>query len=423
MNRAIDVFLSRKSQDEKLAKKLFDFLTAKNLVVFDSGQTLHEFKNTDYSKAIDEALLVSKNLIVIGSSIDHFTSPWVEAEWRFFLNRKRSGKVKGNLFSVINDGLSTDDLPPSLQYYEIIEFKEENFEKIYSYIVIDTITKESAIPTQGSFDKASSHHVSDPLKRQETSTVIKSNEESILRKNSSLEDLLRGIRHYDKKEIEEAVIWLKKAAEFNIAEAQYYLGMSYKIGLKRRPAPEEHVYPYINIQKRDELSIAKNWFILASDQGHREAQFELGFLYERESKYGQALNMYAKAAGKEHPDAQYRLAYFYDNGLGTVKEIKTALKWYIQAAKNGNRDAQFTIGLYFKRGIGIDKNSHAAASYFLKAAEQGHPEAYFYIGSCYDYGDGIEQDKAEAAKWYRKAAAKGDSIAKLHLDYITKSSS
>ncbi len=90
--KTIDVFISRKTADAKFAKEIYDYLTGQALVVFVSDQTLKEIGNADYIKTIDEALATTTHMIVVGSSAENIRSSWVEAEWLFFLNRKRSGK-------------------------------------------------------------------------------------------------------------------------------------------------------------------------------------------------------------------------------------------------------------------------------------------------------------------------------------------
>lgn len=114
----IDVFLSRKSQDAHLAKKMYDFLTSKGLQVFDSDHSLLEMGNSDYSRAIDDALAKINHLIVIGSLVENITPSWVEAEWRFFFNRKRANKTKGNILTVVTKTVAIDDLP---QVYRIMK--------------------------------------------------------------------------------------------------------------------------------------------------------------------------------------------------------------------------------------------------------------------------------------------------------------
>jgi hypothetical protein len=130
----IDVFISRKSADAPFAKKIYDYLTTQGLNVFESDQSLKELGNADYTKTIDEALVSATHLIVVGSSAENIKSSWVEAEWLFFLNRKRSGKTSGNLFTVATNSLKLGDVPPSLANYEVIPYNEKNFPIIYNYV-------------------------------------------------------------------------------------------------------------------------------------------------------------------------------------------------------------------------------------------------------------------------------------------------
>jgi TIR domain len=137
----IDVFLSRKSQDAHLAKEVYDFLTSKGLQVFDSDHSLLEMGNSDYRRAIDDALVKTEHLIVIGSSVENITSSWVETEWGMFLSRKRSGKAKGNILTVVTKDVEIDDLPLGLQYFEIIPFEKRN-EKILPYVLFGRVLNE-----------------------------------------------------------------------------------------------------------------------------------------------------------------------------------------------------------------------------------------------------------------------------------------
>lgn len=129
-----DVFISRKGTDAIYAKQIYDYLSEQGLVVFDSDNTLKQLGNANYIKAIDEALINSTHMIVVGSSEENIKASWVESEWLFFLNRKRSGKASGNLFTVIIDGFNIADVPPSLANYEVITFNKKNFPIIYNYV-------------------------------------------------------------------------------------------------------------------------------------------------------------------------------------------------------------------------------------------------------------------------------------------------
>jgi TIR domain len=132
--KTIDVFISRKSDDAKFAKEIYDYLTQQALVVFDSDYTLKEMGNADYTKAIDEALASTTHMIVVAGSAANIKSFWVEAEWLFFLNCKRSGKTSGNLFTVVTKDVQLGEIPPSLANFEVIPFHKKNFPIIYNYV-------------------------------------------------------------------------------------------------------------------------------------------------------------------------------------------------------------------------------------------------------------------------------------------------
>jgi hypothetical protein len=70
----------------------------------------------------------------VGSSIENINASWVEAEWRVFINEKRSGRKTGNIVTVFSGDLTYERLPISLRYYEALPFTPEAFEKIRNYV-------------------------------------------------------------------------------------------------------------------------------------------------------------------------------------------------------------------------------------------------------------------------------------------------
>ena len=57
-------------------------------------------------KAIDDALEGSRHFILFGTKIENIQSSWVEAEWRLFINEKRSGRKAKKFLTAVGGDLS-----------------------------------------------------------------------------------------------------------------------------------------------------------------------------------------------------------------------------------------------------------------------------------------------------------------------------
>ncbi len=87
----------------------------------------------------------------------------------------------------------------------------------------------------------------------------------------------------------------------------------------------------------------------AADDGFADAQFLLGVLYRMGRSIPvdkvQATKWIHKAADQGRPDAQFMLGLSYDLGNGVEKDEKQANIWYQKAADKGNPDAMESINL------------------------------------------------------------------------------
>ena len=128
------VFISARSTDYGHAKQVHEFLTSRGVPSFFSEESLHERGSADFRKEIDKALDEADHMIVVASSAANVGSPWVEAEWGFFLNETRAGKKSGNLIIVGAGLLASGDLPPGLRYYQIIQLNAEGLETLLLYL-------------------------------------------------------------------------------------------------------------------------------------------------------------------------------------------------------------------------------------------------------------------------------------------------
>jgi TPR repeat protein len=130
-------------------------------------------------------------------------------------------------------------------------------------------------------------------------------------------------------DIEEGKKWLRRAADANMAHAQYVTGKMYDDG-------EFEV-------RRDPVE-AHRWFLKAAQQGHTQAQVAL--------------------------------ANQFLDGRGTPRDNAQAFIWYKKAAEGGDMTAQYVAGSFYERGgDGVKQNLNVARAYYAAAAAQGDPAA------------------------------------------------
>lgn len=413
-NQKYDVFLSRKKEDAHFAKEIYDYLTKNGLKVFDSDHTLVEIGNTDYSREIDIALTNSENLIVVCSSVDKIASDWVESEWRYFLNRKRSGKVKGNLLTVMTIENSIDDLPPSLQNYEVVFIKDYYLQKIQKYISqnehLKTENKNSVEELKKNKAQEYFEDGQDLFeKKSYTEAYFKFLQSSEFEHPSAIRNI--GLLFYHglgvKQNFETAKVWLEKAISLKDIPALCSLGILYLNG--------EGV--------TKDVSRAFFYFESASNQGNLDAEFNIGLLYQQgigvQRDYKKAIEIFTNLAEKNYPDAQHQLGFTYKEGLGVPKSDEQALLWFLKAEQNGIIASQVNIANMFHDTESNIHDYKQAFIWYAKAAQRDEPQALGAIALHYFFGLGVTKDKIEAKKWLEKSAKLGNEDAKnlLRIEY------
>ena len=163
---------------------------------------------------------------------------------------------------------------------------------------------------------------------------------------------------------------LRPAAEAGDPGAQFALGSLYCDGLA---------------VARD-YRLARSWFEKAARQGHREAQFVLGFLlYHGAGQPGSAGALrrdrvaaapwLEAAAARGHHVAQLLLARLYHAGQGVRRDHDRATVLSLQAAAAGLAEAQFEAGILLGQRP-ADRAAWADAYMWLTlAARSVHPAA------------------------------------------------
>ena len=102
-------------------------------------------------------------------------------------------------------------------------------------------------------------------------------------------------------------------------------------------------------------------------------------LYRLENRvgpdYNQAVKWWTKAAEQGHANAQYMLGDMYERGQGVGQSDREAVKCYTKAAEQGNAQAQFFVGRLYEKGQGVPLNDVIALSYYILASAGGEARA------------------------------------------------
>ncbi|MFQ5534968.1 MAG: tetratricopeptide repeat protein [Sphingomonadales bacterium] len=88
-----------------------------------------------------------------------------------------------------------------------------------------------------------------------------------------------------------------------------------------------------------------------------------------------AFNSFLPLAERGHREAQYNVGFMTANGEGVEQNAAEAVKWYRRAADQNHEIAQLRLGLMLRDGAGAEKNVVRAHMWLSIAANQGQQEA------------------------------------------------
>ena len=192
----------------------------------------------------------------------------------------------------------------------------------------------------------------------------------------------------------EAVLWLRKAVEQNYVPAKYaiayILGSSYTV---------------------NDLFEGLNMMESAAKDGYRLAKLSLinvylqGSAHFRDIDKGIELLFDLLDEYPNDPMAKYMMAMCYFQGLGVEIDMERANELLTSSAELGYNVAMLDLGIAYCTGnVYFQQDYTKAMEYFQKAAAQGNPVAQLWIGRMYENGWGVKKSNMKAAKWYNKAA-------------------
>lgn len=169
-------------------------------------------------------------------------------------------------------------------------------------------------------------------------------------------------------ELEEAVVWLGKAAERGHVEALTLLGLSYLTGRAVTRSPEDAV----------------KWLRQAAEKNYPKAEGLLG------------------------------LAYFT---AAEVRNEEESRRWVRKAAADGDPLGQTLLGEFLLFGrAGMEKNTAEGVAWARKAAEQGDARAQYMLAGLLANGVGTEKNFIESRFWLELSAAQGHADARKTLE-------
>ena len=240
------------------------------------------------------------------------------------------------------------------------------------------------------------------------------------------------------KDRKEAMLWLEKSAENGNFMAMYEL---YKFYVNSED--NNDTFDYVK---------AKDYLIMAADNGLAEAQYKLGTCYEVydeliENYYvnllpdvsmplgikkdvGKAIYYYDLASKQGVKKAKQRLDYLnthevpkdvsdisenritsYERALSLMPENPRKSFYHMaDAAASGLPIAQYRMGQFFLQGIGTLPDHVLAAKWLKRADIPGLPGATMLLGKMYETGDGVERNMKKAKDCYRRASIQIHSI-------------
>lgn len=221
-----------------------------------------------------------------------------------------------------------------------------------------------------------------------------------------------------------------QSAEQGYAPAQWYIGFRY-------------AYGYTSwLTGAADFDKAIQWLTLAAEQGHTQAQANLGMIYDENElfdykgapeDFARARHWYLRAADRGHLSSKTRLGYLFMTGHGVERDCERAATLFAEVIewcadhRTGETEARSSdyqalansqalqrLGTMYLMGCGVERNSNKGASLIEQAAEQfPNTTAQAQIGYLYLEGRGVPKDPEEGYKWLKLAARNGNECAAL----------
>lgn len=160
---------------------------------------------------------------------------------------------------------------------------------------------------------------------------------------------------------------------------------------------------YFNVKDYDN---AIKYLKIAAEREYPDALVGLGLMYRQglgfPIDYVRAMDCFKKADsyGNGNATAECAIGFFYEKGMGVDIDYQTAIDWYKKSAEKNNTTAMKNIAGMYISGIGVTKNLNEGIKWLEKASYLGDKEAgEFLIKVKQVKQQQDNQDAAQAAQF------------------------
>lgn len=162
----------------------------------------------------------------------------------------------------------------------------------------------------------------------------------------------------------------------------------------------------VEANRINDMSEAMRLISLAADGGHSDAQYDLGYLYDKAEENEFAFKYYELSANQGNPKGMFGLAGLYMTGEGVDKNVDLALRWYEQAAQLKYVPALRVVAFYYEKGLGRTlPNFEKSANFYHIAAELGDMDSIRRLIIAREKGElGLSIDANQADFWKNEEA-------------------
>ena len=109
-----------------------------------------------------------------------------------------------------------------------------------------------------------------------------------------------------------------------------------------------------------------------AESGDVNAQMQLADYYRNQQNYTNGFYWTQKLANQGDAQAQFNLGYMYNKGKDVRQDYSQAFNWFQKSANQDYAEAQYNLGLMYANGQGVRQNKVTLKELFGKACENGN---------------------------------------------------